>query len=231
MAITVYWSSLEDEWLRAKEPEAVYKDFLKDKKNFESTIAMCPAVKDYTKNTFSLKSIYDYEFEINKDLNDVTSQLYDQVFFNKHVEIRSIENKFFSFSQRLVFFTEEQSLNMSLGILPYFEDNEITKRCTLIPGKLDIGKWFRIIDYAFFLKNNINSFKINEGDVYQYIKLETDQKIEFKQFKSTDLIYKYILDITSSKNHRKPKIRDLSEFYEIMRHKKYIIKEIKNNLL
>ena len=231
MAITVYWSSLEDEWLRAKEPEAVYKDFLKDKKNFESTIAMCPAVKDYTKNTFSLKSIYDYEFEINKDLNDATSQLYDQVFFNKHVEIRSIENKFFSFSQRLVFFTEEQSLNMSLGILPYFEDNEITKRCTLIPGKLDIGKWFRIIDYAFFLKNNINSFKINEGDVYQYIKFETDQKIEFKQFKSTDLINKYILDIASSKNYRKSKIRDLSEFYKTMKHKKYIIKEIKNNLL
>ena len=231
MAITVYWSSLEDEWLRAKEPEPVYKDFLKDKKNFESTIVMCPAVKDYTKNTFSLKSIYDYEFEINKNLNDVTSQLYDQVFFNKHVEIRSIENKFFSFSQKLIFFTEEQSLNMSLGILPYFEDNEITKRCMLIPGKLDIGKWFRIIDYAFFLKNNINVFKIKEEDVYQYIKFETDQKIEFKQFKSTELINKYILDITSSKNHRKPKIRDLSEFYETMRHKKYIIKEIKNNLL
>lgn len=231
MTIKVYWASLENEWLRAEEPKSIYKSFLKDTKNFDSFISMCPAVKDYTKNTFSLKSIYDYEFEINKNLNDITSTLYDQTFFNDHVQIRSIQNKLFSFSQKIVFFTEEKSLIMSSGIFPYFEDNDVTKRCILIPGKLDIGKWFRVLDYSFFLKNDINIFKINENDIYQYIKFDTDERIEFKQFKSTDLINKYLLDITSAKNYRKPKIRELSELYQTMKHKKYIVEEIKNNLL
>jgi hypothetical protein len=231
MTIDVYWASLEQEWLRANEPEPVYKNFAKNKKNIESLISFCPAVKEYNKNIFSLKSIYDYEFEINRNNFSVWSPLYDQKFYDNHIEVRSLDDKLFSFLQKIVFFTEKKSLPMSAGIFPYLEDNEITKRCITIPGKFDIGKWFRTTDFAFYLRDGFDSFKIKEGDVYQYLKFDTNERINFKQFKTNETINKYIADITSAKDSRRQKMRELSEFYSTMKHKKYIIKEIKNNLL
>ena len=32
---------------------------------------------------------------------------------------------------------------VTMSLSPYFEDNNITDRCIVIPGELDIGKWFR----------------------------------------------------------------------------------------
>ena len=131
----------------------------------------------------------------------------------------------------MIFFTEEKTLNMSAGIFPFLENNNITKNCIVVPGTLDIGKWFRPSDFAFYLKSNHNNFKIEEDEIYQYIKFHTDEKIIFKQFQINEKLNKYLLDITSAKEFRKVKNRSLENYYSMLKHKKYIIKEIKNNLI
>jgi len=231
MAITVYWSCAEEEWLRAKSPEPVYQNFIKNLKDKNTQIEMCPAVKDYAKNTFSMESIYDYDFEIDDKSKNVFSKLYDQKFFDQHVLIRSINDKFFSFSQKYVFFTEEKTLKMSANIFPYLEDNNITKKCITIPGTLDIGKWFRVMDFAFYLKKDYNKFEIKQNEIYQYIVFDTNEKIIFKQFICNDKINKYLLDIVQAKAFKKIKNIKLEEYYLMLKHKKYIIREIKNNLI
>ena len=231
MAIIVYWSCIEEEWLRAKEPQPIYSEFIKNEKDQTTGIKLCPAVKDYTKNTFSLKSIYDYKFETSENKDAVFSNLYDQNFFDQHVFVRSNLDKFFTFSQEFIFFTEEKSLQMSAGIFPYLEDNNITERCIVIPGQIDIGKWFRPIEFAFYLKSKYKEFKINEKEVYQYIKFNTEDKIIFKQFKANEKIKEYIKDVTNSKNFIKKQHRLITNYYDMLNHKKYIIKEIKNNLI
>jgi hypothetical protein len=229
-SIVVYWASLEDEWMRAVEPFPIYKDFAKKEKCISSKIEFCPSFKKYLNNYFGLKSIYDYEFEINE--NDfIVSNKFDQAFYEKHVEVRSIDHKSFSFRQELIFFTEEKSLELSVGINPFLEDNNITERCNIIPGTLDIGKWFRAIDFAFFLKNNYNSFKIKEDEVYSYINFNTDKKIIFKQFLPNDYLNRNIQNVLYSKFYRRQKIRGLEEYYSMFKNKKNIIKEIKNNLI
>jgi hypothetical protein len=230
MSIIIYWACNENEWLRAKEPESVYKNFLKNIKNKKTDMELCPSIKKYMKNTFFIKSIYDYNFEISEDKN-VTSNSYNQSFFNNHVLVRSTSDKLFSFSQKHVFFTEEKTLEMSTGILPFLEDNNITKKCITIPGTLDIGKWFRSTDFAFFLKNNNNKFEIQEDEIYQYIRFYTDKKIIFKQFKINEKLSKYLSDISNAKEFRKIKPRVLEEYYQMFKNKKHIIKEIKNNLI
>lgn len=230
MAITIYWACNEKEWMRAKEPEPIYKNFAKIGKDKKTLIEFCPSIKNYMKNTFALKSLYDYNFEIN-DENNIKSNLYDQNFFDKHVIIRSSIDKLFSFNQEFVFFTEEKSLKMSAGITPFLENNNITKRCINIPGTLDIGKWFRLIDFAFYLKDDFNKFEINEEEIFQYIKFETDKKIIFKQFTVNEKINKYFYDIINAKSFRINKPRTLDGYYSMFNHKKQIIKEIKNNLI
>jgi hypothetical protein len=231
MSITIYWSCVEDEWLRAKEPQPVYKNFIKNIKNKNTGIELCPGIKDYTKNTFSVKSIYDYNFEIIPEKKETFSNLYDQDFFNKHVSIRSIEDKLFSFSQQYVFFTEEKNLEMSANIFPYLEDNNITKNCIIVPGTVNIGQWFRVTDFVFYLKNNQNKFEIKEEEIYQYIKFNTNKKIIFKQFIINDKINKYLLDVSSARKFRETKNRQLRDYYLMLKHKKYIIKEIKSSLI
>jgi hypothetical protein len=228
--ITVYWCALDPEWLRAEEPVDIYKNFIKNSKMAEAlSLGMCPGFKDYSKNYFGIKSIYDYDFTIKN--NEFSSTKYDQTFFKRHISIRSLEERVFSFNQHYIFFTEEESLNMSCGILPFLEDNNITTRCVSIPGQIDIGKWFRVIDFAFILKENYNEFKIKEGEIFQYINFETDAKIKFKQFGLSGKLNLYKDAVASAKENRKSKIRDLSEYYQMMKMKKSIIEEIKSYII
>jgi len=231
MSINIYWGCYEKEWLRSKAPESVYKNFIKNIKDKNTQLEICPSIKNYFNNTFSMSSIYDYNFKIKSENGEVFSNLYDQKFFDEHVLVRSSKDKLFSFSQKYVFFTEEKSLEMSASIFPYLENNNITKRCILIPGTLDIGKWFRIMDFAFYLKKEYDEFEILQNEIYQYVKFNTDKKIIFKQFIITEKIEKYLTDIIHAKEFRKIKTRSLNDYYSMLKHKKYIIKEIKNNLI
>ena len=228
MAINVYWCCIEKEWMRAEEPVPVLNDFSKDNKYTESGILRCPAMRDEMTNTFSLRSIYDYEFTVSE--NDVSSHLYDQDFFNKHVVIRSIKERIFSFSQEIIFFTDEPSLMMSANLHPYLENNEITKRCISLPGKFDIGKWFRTVEYGFMLNRDSDQFKINMGDVYQYITFHTDEKIVFKQFYKTDKIQQMLYDTRDIRSNRKNFVL-LDWFYKKFRFKNFVLKEIRENLI
>jgi len=228
--IVVYWSCLEEEALRAQEPSSIYNQILLKKSTKENGLLFCPSFKEYTKNIYGIHSIYDYEFMIEDSL--VFSKKYDQKFYDNHMVVRSAEEKLFSFCQRFIFFTEEDELLMSANMQPFFEDNSISERCMLIPGMFDIGKWFRNIDFAFYLKNNFNIFTISEGDIFQYIKFYTNKRIVFKQFFMDDFLnqqHQYVLD---SKNHRIQKqYRGLSPYYQMSKNKNKIIKAIKNNLV
>jgi hypothetical protein len=229
MSITVYWTCFDEEWLRAKPPIPIYNNFVKMGGVRESALNFCGATKKYISQLYGISSLYDYTFTINNGV--VNSTNYDQNFFDTHVNIRSEDHKLFSFLQRMIFFTEEKSLNMSAGISPFLENNNISKECITIPGTFDIGNWFRAVDFAFYLKDNINSFKIEEGDVYQYISFNTDEKIVFKQFIPTEKIVKFASYSTGSARSRRNKNRPLEKYYEIFKHKKHILNEIKNNLI
>lgn len=228
MSITVYWACFDKEWLRAKEPENIIKKVLKEDKYKEVGLNMCPGFRNYFNNTYSIQSLYDYEFYI-KD-GDVFSDLYDQTFFNDHVVTRSIENKCFSFTNKWIFFTENDSLEMSISG-PTLEDSNIAKDSIYIPGTFDIGKWFRSIDIAFFLRENINKIKIKEDDSLGYIKFNTNQKIILKQFMMNETILNYLESTLNSKFNRNTRLRSFDEYYSIFKNKKRIIKEIKKTLI
>jgi hypothetical protein len=226
MTIKVYYSCLENERFRFKSPEPVIKNFIKSKNFFETGIEKCPAFKDSIKNTFSLQSIYDYSFDVYE--NRVESKMYDESFFDRHVEIRSLKEKTFSFNQWITFFTEENSLELTTNIFPFLEENNITKNCIMPPGKYDIGKWFRNIEFVFKLKEESNTFTINEDEVYQYIKFETNEKIELIPYFHDEEIEFLLKHIMKTKNYTDKK-RNLQSYYEFYKIKKILTKKIKNN--
>jgi len=230
--INVYWTCIENEWMRASAPEPVSSTFYKDRKydKTQPNINMhhCPSFNLHLENMFALRSIYSYKFGVVN--GDVVSNDYDQSFFARHVNIKSIEQKLFSFQQSFIFFTDDESLKATMSLPPYFEDNDITKRCVVLPGELDIGKWFRNTDLAFYLKSGYNEFNIEEGDIYSYIKFHTDKKINFIQFKQNERLTSFLIDGIASKNNKK-KIFSIEKYYAMFRTKKIILEEIKKNII
>jgi hypothetical protein len=232
MAINVYWACAEKEWMRVEKPVSISKRFY-DLHKFDptgmATPIKCPAIVPEINNLFGLKSLYTYEFKI--DNGEVVSSTYNQDFFNNHVVVRDLQKKFFSFTQNYAFFTDSDSLKITVQIPPYFESTSLAKDTFCIPGTFDIGKWFRKIDNAFYLKDGVTSFNIDEGDIFYYIKFHTDQKINFKQFIMTDKINELHNHIPNSAVNRVLKHRKLEDYYPMFKHKKKILKEIKDNLL
>lgn len=231
---TIYWACDEIEWLRAKEPTLIYPKIIKKPSAEEVGLRLCPAFKDYTNNTFGIHSLYDYDLIIDPDATDdlfVKTTMYDQDFFNEHVIVRSSQDKCFTFRQRFIYFTEEDSLEASFGVHPFFENNDVAERCMIVPGTFDIGKWFRSIDFAFYLKDKYNEFIIKEDDIFQYAVFHTDKKIVFKQFYMNDFLKQQALAVLNSKRHRDNTFRKLSSYYSLSRDKDKIIKAIKNNLV
>lgn len=231
MSITVYWASLEDQWMLAKEPDSVtsvfYKKGLSDKNNPNSCMNYCPAFNKNLQNLFALRSLYDYEFSIEN--NQINSPVYDQTFFDEHVQIRSIENKFFSFRNRYIFFTDEPSLNVTFYEHPYLEDNNVANRCMIVTGQFDIGKWFRNTEFAFYLKKDFDTFKIERDEIFSYIRFHSDEKIIFKQFRYNSEIASFNHD--GFKLNFYGYMKTLENYYNNFRTKKILLKKIKENIL
>lgn len=226
--INVYWASIEKEWLRAEEPVSIFSKFVKENTDIKNSVDVCPAFQLEHHNVFGLKSIYSYSFSVEND--SVISKMYDEEFYHWHVAVRNFKRKFFTFSQEVVFFTDEPSLEMTGGITPYLENNNITDRCTVIPGRFDIGKWYRPLEFAFFLKPQYNEFKINQDEIFQYIKFHTDKKINFVQFKQTENLKEYLANLMNVRVNKKS-VFSLDYYYKKFNLKKFILKEIKENVL
>jgi hypothetical protein len=234
MSITVYWSFLDDAWIRANKPSSTFKKFFQEnvgKASNESFERMfkCPAVSDYFKNLYSVSSLYDYTLKVNEDLS-VTSDKYSQKFFDKHVNVRDSGLGFISFTQPYIFFTEEKSLEMTWQMPPHLEKDS-DKNYFSVPGRFDIGKWFRPMDFSFILKEGESVFNIKENEVYSYINFHTNKKIVFKKFIPTENIYLYSNSCIRSNSGRKVGGRSLVEYYKNFSIKPKILKEIKENLV
>jgi hypothetical protein len=232
MTTNVYWACIEPEWMLAQEPESVasifYKKNLHDSKNGMAMLNHCPSFNKNLKNLFALRSIYDYDFIIDDE--KITSNFYDEQFFNNHVNVRDINKRLFSFKQCFIFFTDSPSLEVTFYEHPYLEDNNITERCMIVAGQFNIGKWFRNTEFAFYLKKDYNSFKIERGEIFTYLRFHTDEKINFQQFRFNEKLHGFVND-GFVLNSPIGALRNLENYYKSFKNKKLILNEIKDNLL
>lgn len=232
MTINIYWASCDKNWMFQRKPDPVLTKLNSSnlKTNQESIYMMnkCPALADELINTYNMYSIYDYEFYIDLESNLVKSNCFDQTFFDTNVNVRSIPHKLFSYRQGFVFFTDEDTLDVTFCKFPFLEDNEVTKRCKIIPGRFDIAKWFRPIELAFFLKKEYNSFQIFKDDILYYTQFHTDKKINLKQFYYNDRLIEFA---NVCGNGAQFSLKNLDNYYKMFKLKKLILKEIKSNLV
>jgi len=185
----------------------------------------CPALQDFIKNTFVIRSSYDYEFNCNCETTEINSKIYNQEFFDNQIIVRDISKGFLSYKEPEIIFFAEKSLEME-QFSAFFHNT--FKHHIVIPGKYNIGKHFRKLECALQLFNS-DVITIREKDPLYYVRFFTDEKIIFKKFFLTPKLLLIMRSNLNKKNFTKSKI-PLQWYYE-NNYTKTILNEIKNNLL
>lgn len=211
-------------------PELVnaFKDYTTQLKH--NNFKLCPAYLDHVENLFSLRFPVSYTLDIMDDR--VSTRSYDQQFFDNFVFIRDMPQRMISLNVRYVFFAE-QPCTISLH-QPYMEDNELANKTISLPGTFDIGQWFRTTDYTVQVKQGVNSLNIERGDIYNYVRVNTHEPVEFVRFDYTDELDRIQRDILQSKlilGNKSPKLTYYYQLFKQSQYRKRILSLIQQNML
>jgi len=231
--MNIYWSYCNiAHQIRAEEPLPVLQNYWKDKRTEEEagfSHVRCPAFKDMLKNTFGIKSLYDYNLKIDKTIN---STLHDQDFFETMIVVRNLETKLISFLSSYIFIAEDNDLDME--ILPsVLENNKFNKTSMLLPATFNIGKYIRPVECAFHSRDD--NWEIEEEDIYSYVKFKTDKTIKFKKFLWDERHEKIVVNsIPGSQSYRRMILKPIDWYYKKqqgIKTKERMLKLIKTTLV
>ena len=239
MAKVVYWCVPYSKYfLNVEQPEPLIKELI-DLKNTviskapESDFIRCPAVHEHVKNTFIIRSPIDLTFFTNGKI--VSTKNYDQGIYDELFLLRDVQAGFMSLRMLYSFFFTEEDCEMTLTGA-YLSNNDSSKYFTVIPGTFNIAKWFRGLDFAFFIRENNKELTIKRGDPLMYIKFDCKEPIVFKKFVYTKEIDKISEMVLGQKIFQKDKsigtyLKNVYNIFIKSKLKNKLLIEIKKNLM
>jgi hypothetical protein len=194
----------------------------------------CPSYPSFFKNTFVIKANYDLILHHTVDSMgnaSLTTPKKRQEWFNENIWTTEIEKE-----QQLVQLFDWKIFlsdnDVSLSVMPAFlHSNTFTNNVLVLPGKMNISKWFRPVSPAFIMKSD--KVELRHGDALFYVQFHTknDVSVNFKHFEYTEEIRKYEEECMSVKKY-KPKM-GLKKLYSLFIKRGYdkkILSKIKENL-
>jgi len=148
----------------------------------------CPAFSDIAKKTIQYKSpinvSYEYDFTDQENLiiNPMNKSFISFLHRDKSL---AIANTIF-FELRYFMFADEP-----LEVLftsPYFSQSKYTQYATVVPGRFDIGKWFRPYNLEVQPWSAKGEIHIEKDEPLFYAQFQTDRDIEIKRFNMNEKI-------------------------------------------
>jgi hypothetical protein len=186
----VYWSPffLSDEYPSVQmiydEPISLLED-LRDKRNSDNTkdnFYSCHAFLNSVKNTFVLKIPFGITFGLDKELGPIyIDGLVDDM---KHIVLKHPSQKntmTFAIRGNWIFWSED-SLDMSTTPAYYHKP---VFNGFYVGGRFNIGQWFRPVEGASQLFEDVNTVSFKRNDPIAYVKFHTDEPITLKRFYMT----------------------------------------------
>lgn len=193
---------------------------VKENTTAEEMYFRCPAHIDHLKNLFVVPATFDCDLIIDKqkDQPDFATSTFvrDNHDFNRAFLIRSIKNRLFSLNLSTLFLVESDDLLVS-QMPAYLESNGFVDNTVIVPGTFNIGKWPRILECAFHLKED--KMFLREGEPTYYIKFHTNEKVFLKEFLYTPKMKEYVNYLFASKNYKGDKTK-MQYFYDVISRKK-----------
>jgi len=197
----------------------------------------CPCYHEFLKNKFVIKSPFSYNLTWTnvKGNKSVSSDLYDQEFFDKHVTVRDVNIGLVNLLIDNHIFFSEEDCEMEVTP-PYLSYSDFSSKTIYVPGSYNISQWFRRLDLTFLIKEPNQKITINQDDAIMGLNFKTNQKITFKKFYFSDRmseIYNYCLNQKAYNQDKNIKTY-LNKVYNLFKQSKLknvLLKEIKSNLM
>lgn len=196
--ITVYWApdypteDIEEDWtLLYPKPTSLFNQLVKKKFtdtfnfNFVSSASFfsCPAINSKFKNTYvfsnEIDCSYEFDFELSKPFIKPLTK--NALSYSTQHSPSIKDGPLINFSISYILFAD-QPLEMFCSA-PYFHKAGYTKYGSIIPGKYDIGQWFRPYFFEVQMWNKKGEFHLESGEPLFYCSFDTDQEIVFKRFR------------------------------------------------
>lgn len=222
---TIYWAAFNQDSTPELELKPLVRHIGNTQKNHvgENHIA-CPAIRGKHSNTFYSTFPYDLEVSFANGLTTNKPNSIEQ-------RTGLYENSFaFNWHYNRIFFSP---VSQTMETSPAFLHQTSYAQYGHAPsGAFDIGKWFRPSAPTFQLWSGVDEFKALKDEAHLYFNFPSENKVEFKEFKMTDILYRISEANTSFKSHV-PK-EGLSALYcrfVQSGFQKKIMKEIEANLL
>jgi len=192
--INVYWTAWsapeeQTSMLLFNSPKKLFKELIKNKtiNSKNQTLFSCPAVKDLTKNLYSvsspISSKFKYEYNNIVSLNE--NNLIDLI-GDTHPNVSNF-GPMLVYQAYYIFFAEEPLIARFTN--PYFSKTEGYR--STIPGEFDIGKWFRPYPLQYQMWNNSGIFEIKENEDLFYVEFMTDKNINLIRFDYDEEVQNY----------------------------------------
>jgi hypothetical protein len=239
--IDVYWSQYYCDGetggthLLSEPPELVAKDLIKGNHIKGAGFKMyskCNAYIKFFQNTYVIKSNFDLDLQHTVDSNGnvgISSINKTQKFFDEKLSILFYEKEqqLIQPSIYTIFFSES---DISISQSPaFFHNNDFTNNTVLAVGEMNISKWYRPLQPAFFMKNDTVDIKV--GDALYYVKFNTDEKIRFRHYDTNDKLNRYHQECTFLKEFKSNiGLKKLYSMFTKRNYNKKILTEIKKNL-
>lgn len=238
----VYWGASpfhEQIYLGLNGPSSAFSD-IKDSANRLTEkvqwtdYSRCPSVIQFSNNLFSLKSPIDLDFIYDGDTILFDYDQYPIEFISRIATERDLRAGMISLGLCPYMFFAEKDCEMQFTSA-VMVDNDFTRNCMVIPGQFNTGKWFRGIDFGFFVRQKNVKVSIKKGDTIANIRFLTNEKITFKKFFITPELNTLANIVVNYKHSQKFPIntylKNMYADFQQSHIRKQILKEIKNNLM
>jgi len=234
--IEVYWAPNYDfsdiDWnMLYAEPSSLFDINIKNKTDVDKFDSMfyCPAFKNLAKNTLvfnnPLKSKYSFD-ESGNVVSDIQSGMAANVVRKPNIKGRNLLE--YSFTP-ILFSDKPLTATMTS---PWFETPNYMKYGTIVPGRYDIGKWFRAVNVEFQLMPGVREFEIDKGEPLVYFTFDTDETIKFTRFKMDAELRRYSVSCATSTSWEPwIPLADRYKRFKESRMRSIILKKVKENIV
>jgi hypothetical protein len=210
-------------------PERLF-DRLKPKFTKEPASFMaCPASKQLTKNTFVIVNSVDSSYSLQENEVIPLTKTYISARYEHNPALKN--QKVLALSNYWLFFTEEDSLEINFTA-PYFEHAPHLQYGAVVPGRYDIGKWYRNLIAEFNIWENVNEFHIGYEEPMAYITFNTNIPVKMVRYSMTEKLGNIATTLSNSGawEPNKPLSWRYSRFKK-SNMKSLILNEIKKNII
>jgi hypothetical protein len=166
-----------------RQPRALYSDYRADAYDKSSTISMlaCPAFQGLTQRTFVIRSPLPCEYEIKDGVLSRTnpSSLRVEVV---HPPNFNGQNLLTLMLPHMVFADHPVPMMVTS---PWFHRTPHTQQGAVIPGRFDVGRWYRPIHVEINMWPGQTTLNIAEEEPLAYLTFDTEKKVVLQQYRLT----------------------------------------------